>query len=140
MLRLTLLQYKQELAWCGAEYWYYVFEEDLNAFKVAFAKNHSLLRPGKAIEEIDRAHPPYGRNQEVPDNLKPLRLANNNWTMSLSKTDTQKLTMKAKLEALKGEWENGLNNLLDTINQICWDDRMLERQGQEGKETFYQQW
>ncbi len=64
------------------------FEEDLDAFKVAFAKNYNQLPTnfGKAIDEIDKA---IRRMEEVKKFLttseNQLRLLTTNWTMSPSK-------------------------------------------------------
>ena len=82
------------------------FEEDLDAFKVAFAKNYNSASTnfGKAIDEIDKA---IKRMEEVKKFLttseNQLRLANNKLEdVSVKKLTRKNPTMKAKFEALKG--------------------------------------
>lgn len=83
------------------------FEEDLDAFKVVFAKNYNSasVNFGKAIDEIDKA---IKRMEEVKKFLttseNQLRLANNKLDdVSVKKLTRKNPTMKAKFEALKGE-------------------------------------
>ncbi len=83
------------------------FEEDLDAFKQAFAKNYNSASTnfGKAIDEIDKA---IKRMEEVKKFLttseNQLRLANNKLEdVSVKKLTRKNPTMKAKFEALKGE-------------------------------------
>ncbi len=69
---LNSLKYKQELALVREQNIDIThFEEDLDAFKVAFAKNYNSASTnfGKAIDEIDKAIKTNGRSQEIPDNL-----------------------------------------------------------------------
>lgn len=82
------------------------FEEDLDAFKLAFAKNYNSASTnfGKAIDEIDKA---IKRMEEVKKFLttseNQLRLANNKLEdVSVKKLTRKNPTMKAKFEALKG--------------------------------------
>ena len=81
------------------------FEEDLDAFKVAFDKNYQSASTnfGKAIEEIDKA---IRRMEEIKKFLttseNQLRLANNKLDdVSVKKLTRKNPTMKAKFEALK---------------------------------------
>ena len=81
------------------------FEEDLDAFKVAFAKNYqsASINFGKAIEEIDKA---IRRMEEIKKFLttseNQLRLANNKLDdVSVKKLTRKNPTMKAKFEALE---------------------------------------
>ncbi|MBP2621465.1 DUF2130 domain-containing protein [Streptococcus panodentis] len=105
---LNSLQYKQELAdMRGQNIDITNFEDDLNAFKVAFAKNYNSASTnfGKAIDEIDKA---IKRMEEVKKFLttseNQLRLANNKLDdVSVKKLTRKNQTMKAKFEALKGE-------------------------------------
>ena len=105
---LNSLQYKQELALMRDQHIDIThFEEDLNAFKVAFAKNYNSASTnfGKAIDEIDKA---IKRMEEVKKFLttseNQLRLANNKLEdVSVKKLTRKNPTMKAKFEALKGE-------------------------------------
>ena len=78
---LNSLKYKQELALVREQNIDIThFEEDLDAFKVAFAKNYNSasVNFGKAIDEIDKA---IKRMEEVKKFLttseNQLRLANN---------------------------------------------------------------
>ena len=105
---LNSLQYKQELALVREQNIDIThFEEDLDAFKVAFAKNYQSASTnfGKAIEEIDKA---IRRMEEIKKFLttseNQLRLANNKLDdVSVKKLTRKNPTMKAKFEALKGE-------------------------------------
>ena len=103
---LNSLQYKQELALVREQNIDIThFEEDLDAFKVAFAKNYQSASTnfGKAIEEIDKA---IRRMEEIKKFLttseNQLRLANNKLDdVSVKKLIRKNPTMKAKFEALK---------------------------------------
>ena len=105
---LNSLKYKQELALVREQNIDIThFEEDLDAFKVAFAKNYNSasVNFGKAIDEIDKA---IKRMEEVKKFLttseNQLRLANNKLDdVSVKKLTRKNPTMKAKFEALKGE-------------------------------------
>ena len=105
---LNSLKYKQELALIREQNIDIThFEEDLDAFKVAFAKNYNSasVNFGKAIDEIDKA---IKRMEEVKKFLttseNQLRLANNKLDDVSGKKVTRKNpTMKAKFDALKGE-------------------------------------
>ena len=105
---LNPLQYKQELALIREQNIDIThFEEDLDAFKVAFAKNYNSasVNFGKAIDEIDKA---INRMEEVKKFLttteNQLRLDNNELDDVLVKKFARKNpTMKAKFEALRGE-------------------------------------
>ena len=105
---LNSLQYKQELALVREQNLDIThFEEDLDAFKVAFAKNYNSasVNFGKAIDEIDKA---IKRMEEVKKFLttseNQLRLANNKLDdVSVKKLTRKNPTMKAKFDALKGE-------------------------------------
>lgn len=105
---LNSLQYKQELALVREQNIDIThFEEDLDAFKVAFAKNYQSASTnfGKAIEEIDKA---IRRMEEIKKFLttseNQLRLANNKLDdVSVKKLTRKNPTMKAKFEALKGD-------------------------------------
>ncbi|MGT2754891.1 DUF2130 domain-containing protein [Streptococcus ovis] len=103
---LNTLSYKQELALIREQNIDITnFEEDLNAFKVAFAKNYQSASTnfGKAIDEIDKA---IKRMEEVKKFLttseNQLRLANNKLDdVSVKKLTRKNPTMKAKFDALK---------------------------------------
>ncbi|HGS3930677.1 TPA: DUF2130 domain-containing protein [Streptococcus pneumoniae] len=105
---LNSLKYKQELALVREQNIDIThFEEDLDAFKLAFAKNYNSASTnfGKAIDEIDKA---IKRMEEVKKFLttseNQLRLANNKLEdVSVKKLTRKNPTMKAKFEALKGE-------------------------------------
>ena len=105
---LNSLKYKQELALIREQNIDIThFEEDLEAFKVAFAKNYNSasVNFGKAIDEIDKA---IKRMEEVKKFLttseNQLRLANNKLDdVSVKKLTRRNPTMKAKFDALKGE-------------------------------------
>lgn len=104
---LNSLKYKQELALVREQNIDIThFEEDLDAFKTAFAKNYNSASTnfGKAIDEIDKA---IRRMEEVKKFLttseNQLRLANNKLEdVSVKKLTRKNPTMKAKFEALKG--------------------------------------
>ena len=103
---LNSLKYKQELALIREQNIDIThFEEDLDAFKVAFAKNYNSASAnfGKAIDEIDKA---IKRMEEVKKFLttseNQLRLANNKLDdVSVKKLTRKNPTMKAKFDALK---------------------------------------
>ena len=103
---LNSLKYKQELALVREQNIDIThFEEDLDAFKVAFAKNYNSasVNFGKAIDEIDKA---IKRMEEVKKFLttseNQLRLANNKLDdVSVKKLTRKNPTMKAKFDALK---------------------------------------
>ncbi|VEE12644.1 Uncharacterized protein conserved in bacteria [Streptococcus milleri] len=105
---LNSLKYKQELA-LGREQNIDIthFEDDLETFKVAFAKNYNSASKNfnKAIEEIDKA---IKRMEAVKQALQTsdnqLRLANNKLDdVSVKKLTRKNPTMKAKFEALKND-------------------------------------
>ena len=103
---LNSLKYKQELAFVREQNIDIThFEEDLDAFKVAFAKNYNSasVNFGKAIDEIDKA---IKRMEEVKKFLttseNQLRLSNNKLDdVSVKKLTRKNPTMKAKFDALK---------------------------------------
>ncbi|MFC3928944.1 DUF2130 domain-containing protein [Streptococcus caprae] len=103
---LNSLQYKQELALIKEQNIDIThFEDDLNAFKTAFAKNYTSASTnfGKAIDEIDKA---IKRMEEVKKFLttseNQLRLANNKLDdVSVKKLTRNNPTMKAKFDSLK---------------------------------------
>ena len=103
---LNSLKYKQELALIREQNIDIThFEEDLDAFKVAFAKNYNSasVNFGKAIDEIDKA---IKRMEEVKKFLttseNQLRLANNKLDdVSVKKLTRKNPTMKAKFDALR---------------------------------------
>ena len=105
---LNSLQYKQELALVREQNIDITnFEEDLETFKLAFAKNYNSASTnfGKAIDEIDKA---IRRMEEVKKFLttseNQLRLANNKLDdVSVKKLTRKNPTMKAKFDALKEE-------------------------------------
>ena len=107
---LNSLKYKQELALVKSQNIDIThFEEDLDAFKTAFAKNYNSASAnfGKAIDEIDKA---IRRMEEVKKFLttseNQLRLANNKLDdVSVKKLTRKNPTMKAKFEALKNTAE-----------------------------------
>ncbi|MET3644394.1 DUF2130 domain-containing protein [Streptococcus gallinaceus] len=102
---LNSLSYKQELALIREQNIDITnFEDDLNAFKIAFAKNYQSASTnfGKAIDEIDKA---IKRMEEVKKFLttseNQLRLANNKLDdVSVKKLTRKNPTMKAKFDAL----------------------------------------
>ena len=104
---LNSLQYKQELALVKEQNIDIThFEEDLEIFKNAFAKNYQSASNNfqKAIDEIDKA---IKRMEAVKAALttseNQLRLANNKLDdVSVKKLTRNNPTMKAKFEALKG--------------------------------------
>lgn len=103
---LNTLQYKQELALVKEQNIDIThFEEDLEAFKNAFAKNYHSASNNfqKAIDEIDKA---IRRMEEVKKFLttseNQLRLANNKLDdVSVKRLTRKNPTMKAKFDALK---------------------------------------
>ena len=105
---LNSLQYQQELALVKEQNIDIThFEEDLEIFKNAFAKNYQSASNNfqKAIDEIDKA---IKRMEAVQAALttseNQLRLANNKLDdVSVKKLTRNNPTMKAKFEALKGE-------------------------------------
>ena len=105
---LNSLQYQQELALVKEQNIDIThFEEDLEIFKNAFAKNYQSASNNfqKAIDEIDKA---IKRMEAVKAALttseNQLRLANNKLDdVSVKKLTHNNPTMKAKFEALKGE-------------------------------------
>lgn len=112
---MNALHYKQELAQMREQNIDIThFEEDLNAFKVAFAKNYNSASNNfaKAIEEIDKA---IKRMEAVKTALltseNQLRLANNKLDdVSVKKLTRKNPTMKAKFQALdqaKDQTEEG---------------------------------
>ena len=105
---LNSLKYKQELALIREQNIDIThFEEDLDAFKVAFAKNYNLASDhfSKAIDQIDNT---IKSMEKVRDLLmkskKQLHFANNKLDdVSVKKLTRKNPTMKAKFDALKGE-------------------------------------
>ena len=105
---LNSLQYQQELALVKEQNIDIThFEEDLEIFKNAFAKNYQSASNNfqKAIDEIDKA---IKRMEAVKSALttseNQLRLANNKLDdVSVKKLTRNNPTMKAKFEALKEE-------------------------------------
>lgn len=105
---LNSLQYQQELALVKEQNIDIThFEEDLEIFKNAFAKNYQSASNNfqKAIDEIDKA---IKRMEAVKAALttseNQLRLANNKLEdVSVKKLTRNNPTMKAKFEALKGD-------------------------------------
>lgn len=139
---LNSLKYKQELALVREQNIDIThFEEDLDAFKLAFAKNYNSASTnfGKAIDEIDKA---IKRMEEVKKFLttseNQLRLANNKLEdVSVKKLTRKNPTMKAKFEALKGGEKAVENELLvlgteevDESKNINYDEleELLEQQ------------
>ncbi|MFI3125182.1 DUF2130 domain-containing protein [Streptococcus suis] len=107
---LNSLKYKQELALVREQHIDIThFEEDLATFKTAFAKNYQSASTNfqKAIDEIDKA---IKRMEAVKAALttseNQLRLANNKLDdVTVKKLTRNNPTMKAKFEALRGDWE-----------------------------------
>ena len=105
---LNSLKYKQELTLVREQNIDIThFEDDLETFKVAFAKNYNSASKNfnKAIEEIDKA---IKRMEAVKQALQTsdnqLRLANNKLDdVSVKKLTRKNPTMKAKFEALKND-------------------------------------
>ena len=105
---LNSLKYKQELALIREQNIDIThFEEDLDEFKVAFAKNYNLASDhfSKAIDQIDNT---INSMEKVRDLLmkskKQLHFANNKLdAVSVKKLTRKNPTMKAKFDALKGE-------------------------------------
>lgn len=108
---LNALQYKQELALMREQNIDIThFEEDLDVFKTAFAKNYNSASKNfqKAIDEIDKA---IKRMEAVKAALttseNQLRLANNKLEdVSVKKLTRKNPTMRAKFEELKDKGEN----------------------------------
>ena len=114
---LNSLKYKQELALVREQNIDIThFEEDLDAFKVAFAKNYNSasVNFGKAIDEIDKA---IKRMEEVKKFLttseNQLRLANN----KLDDVSVKKLTRKIQ------PWK--LSLMLWKENNLCISAKKL---------------
>lgn len=105
---LNSLQYKRELALVKEQNIDIThFEEDLEVFKTAFAKNYNSASSNfkKAIDEIDKS---IKRMEEVKRFLttseNQLRLANNKLDdVSVKKLTRNNPTMKEKFEALREE-------------------------------------
>ncbi|MGT2799296.1 DUF2130 domain-containing protein [Streptococcus marmotae] len=105
---MNALKYKQELALVREQNIDIThFEEDLEVFKTAFAKNYQSASTNfqKAIDEIDKA---IKRMEAVKAALttseNQLRLANNKLEdVSVKKLTRKNPTMKAKFDALKEE-------------------------------------
>ncbi|HES3263745.1 TPA: DUF2130 domain-containing protein, partial [Streptococcus pyogenes] len=105
---LNSLHYKQELALVKEQNIDIThFEEDLDQFKNAFAKNYQSASNNfkKAIDEIDKS---IKRMEEVKRFLttseNQLRLANNKLEdVSIKKLTRQNPTMREKFEALKDQ-------------------------------------
>nr|WP_282917582.1 DUF2130 domain-containing protein [Streptococcus canis] len=105
---LNSLQYKQELALVKEQHIDIThFEEDLEQFKSAFAKNYQSASTNfkKAIDEIDKS---IKRMEEVKRFLttseNQLRLANNKLDdVSVKKLTRQNPTMRDKFAALRSE-------------------------------------
>ena len=108
---LNALQYKQELALMREQNIDIThFEEDLDVFKTAFAKNYNSASKNfqKAIDEIDKA---IKRMEAVKAALttseNQLRLANNKLEdVSVKKLTRKNPTMRAKFEELQDKGEN----------------------------------
>ncbi|MFU2164098.1 DUF2130 domain-containing protein [Streptococcus pluranimalium] len=103
---LNVLQYKQELALMKEQHADIThFEEDLNLFKTAFAKNYQSASKNfqKAVDEIDKA---IKRMEAVKAALTTsehqLRLANHKLEdVTVKKLTRKNPTMKSKFDALK---------------------------------------
>ena len=108
---LNALQYKQELALMREQNIDIThFEEDLDVFKTAFAKNYNSASKNfqKAIDEIDKA---IKRMEAVKAALttseNQLRLANNKLEdVSVKKLTRKTPPMRAKIEELTDKGEN----------------------------------
>ena len=103
---LNALQYKQEAAAIRAQNIdISTFEDDLQAFKTAFARNYELAsrRFGEAITEIDKTIQHLQKTKEaLLSSENNLRLANNKAEdLSVKKLTRKNPTMKAKFDALK---------------------------------------
>ena len=103
---LNALQYKQEAAAMRAQNIdISTFEDDLQAFKTAFARNYELAsrRFGEAITEIDKTIQHLQKTKEaLLSSENNLRLANNKAEdLSVKKLTRKNPTMKAKFDALK---------------------------------------
>ena len=108
---LNSLKYKQELAQFKAQNVDITnFEQDLNDFKTAFARNYDLAsrRFNEAIEHIDKSIAQLEKTKAALLNSENnLRLANNKAEdLTVKKLVRKNPTMKAKFAALK-DGENG---------------------------------
>ena len=104
---LNSLKYKQELALIREQNIDIThFEEDLDAFKVAFAKNYNLASDhfSKAIDQIDNTIKSMEKERDLlMKSKKQLHFANNKLDdVSVKKLTRKNPTMKAKFDALKG--------------------------------------
>lgn len=102
---LNTLKYKQEVAQMRAQNIDITnFEEDLNTFKTAFARNYELAsrKFQTAIEEIDKTITHLQKTKEaLLSSENNLRLANNKAEeLSVKKLTRKNPTMKAAFEAL----------------------------------------
>ena len=105
---LNTLKYKQEVAQMRAQNIDITnFEEDLNTFKTAFARNYELAsrKFQTAIEEIDKTITHLQKTKEaLLSSENNLRLANNKAEeLSVKKLTRKNPTMKAAFEALANE-------------------------------------
>ena len=105
---LNTLQYKQEVAQMRAQNIDITnFEEDLNTFKTAFARNYELAsrKFQTAIEEIDKTITHLQKTKEaLLSSENNLRLANNKAEeLSVKKLTRKNPTMKAAFEALAND-------------------------------------
>ncbi|ATD64997.1 DUF2130 domain-containing protein [Neisseria weixii] len=105
---LNTLQYKQEVAQMRAQNIDITnFEEDLNTFKTAFARNYELAsrKFQTAIEEIDKTIIHLQKTKEaLLSSENNLRLANNKAEeLSVKKLTRKNPTMKAAFEALAND-------------------------------------
>ena len=95
---LNSLEYKQELALVREQNIDIThFEEDLDAFKVAFAKNYNSASTnfGKAIDRNRQGHQTDGRGQEIPNHIRkptPSSLITS-WKMFQLKKLTRKIQL-----------------------------------------------
>ena len=108
---LNSLKYKQELAQFKAQNVDITnFEQDLNDFKTAFARNYDLAsrRFSEAIEHIDKSIAQLEKTKAALLNSENnLRLANNKAEdLTVKRLVRKNPTMKAKFAALK-DGENG---------------------------------
>lgn len=109
---LNALQYKQEVATMRAQNIDITnFEENLQTFKTAFAKNYELAsrRFQEAISEIDKTITHLQKTKEaLLSSENNLRLANNKAEdLTVKKLTRKNPTMKAKFEALKQADDKG---------------------------------
>ena len=105
---LNTLQYKQEVAQMRAQNIDITnFEEDLNTFKTAFARNYELAsrKFQTAIEEIDKTITHLQKTKEaLLSSENNLRLANNKAEeLSVKKLTRKNPTMKAAFDALSND-------------------------------------